>query len=661
MKKRYLTIILLALCMLLLQFSAVVAAPPSSDSTGYLRVFLMNKSGGGSGTPINDYTVNVWRVANLSKAPSAKFTGVTTVTWSNINLTPTGTDNNPAIAQALYDYTLASPGVAADMSSSTGTSGMYVFSGLDDGIYLVAAVHSGSGTPSYVFKPFLIWMPYGGNYSVDASPKGGAPTGNLTIEKDFTLNGANNTSTSYNPLFTIVGQNTHHTASVYYRSFNDRANFRHTFSDLPEDIYTVTETNGNIDGFNWSFSVNFGGTALSSPANSASTSVIYNTTAILSLRNTYTPKTGNLVIQKTFNADRALLPPSYNPSFTVTGPAGPNSTTFPAVSYKNFNDLANDRHTFSNVQIGTYTVTESNGGIGGGVSWSFSVSGSGVVTEGGSTTLTVANVFDPPPVLPIDDETGELAIVKVFGINSPARPAGFNPTFTITGGPTGSPIEPITVSYQSFNDLANNRHVVDGLHPGTYFVAESGANISGYTVSVNVSGSGIVTAGHTATITVTNTYTPTYIPPGDPPPIITTESPSDSPSPTITSSEPPDESPDVTPDESPDVTTSYTPPPFNPPPTTRELADPPIPMGEGNTLVEDEFGWIEFDDDGVPLGRWEWDEDEEMWIFDPFPPLGEMPQTGVLRWPIPVLSGSGTFLIGFGCIINRRGRKRNAR
>jgi LPXTG-motif cell wall-anchored protein len=39
-------------------------------------------------------------------------------------------------------------------------------------------------------------------------------------------------------------------------------------------------------------------------------------------------------------------------------------------------------------------------------------------------------------------------------------------------------------------------------------------------------------------------------------------------------------------------------------------------------------GWLELDDFGVPLGRWSWDDEEEMWIFDEFPPLSEMPQTG---------------------------------
>jgi len=45
--------------------------------------------------------------------------------------------------------------------------------------------------------------------------------------------------------------------------------------------------------------------------------------------------------------------------------------------------------------------------------------------------------------------------------------------------------------------------------------------------------------------------------------------------------------------------------------------------------------WIEFDDQGVPLGTWTWDPDDEIWIFDENVPLGfaapvaAMPQTGL--------------------------------
>ena len=54
----------------------------------------------------------------------------------------------------------------------------------------------------------------------------------------------------------------------------------------------------------------------------------------------------------------------------------------------------------------------------------------------------------------------------------------------------------------------------------------------------------------------------------------------------------------------------------------------PNPNVPGRVLTPDDEGYIEFDENGVPLGRWEWDNDEGMWVFDEFPPLGNLPQTG---------------------------------
>jgi hypothetical protein len=48
----------------------------------------------------------------------------------------------------------------------------------------------------------------------------------------------------------------------------------------------------------------------------------------------------------------------------------------------------------------------------------------------------------------------------------------------------------------------------------------------------------------------------------------------------------------------------------------------------GNSVVPDGDGYIELDEDGVPLGRWEWCPDEEFWIFDDATPLADMPATG---------------------------------
>jgi len=41
-------------------------------------------------------------------------------------------------------------------------------------------------------------------------------------------------------------------------------------------------------------------------------------------------------------------------------------------------------------------------------------------------------------------------------------------------------------------------------------------------------------------------------------------------------------------------------------------------------MISEGDDWIEFDENGVPLGRWVWDEELEMWVFEelPPPPLG---------------------------------------
>jgi len=80
-------------------------------------------------------------------------------------------------------------------------------------------------------------------------------------------------------------------------------------------------------------------------------------------------------------------------------------------------------------------------------------------------------------------------------------------------------------------------------------------------------------------------------------------------------------------------------PPVPPPPTEKQPPPKPEPI---------------LDDDGVPLGEWRWDEDRGEWIFEQFPPLTDLPQTGVLRWPIMVLILIGTQLMFFGWMANRR-------
>ncbi|MDR2354652.1 MAG: hypothetical protein LBE16_00500, partial [Clostridiales Family XIII bacterium] len=56
---------------------------------------------------------------------------------------------------------------------------------------------------------------------------------------------------------------------------------------------------------------------------------------------------------------------------------------------------------------------------------------------------------------------------------------------------------------------------------------------------------------------------------------------------------------------------------------------PPVPYSSGGTLIPlDGGGFLEIDEEGVPLGIWNYDEDEGAWIFDEEVPLADLPQTG---------------------------------
>ncbi|MDR1572922.1 MAG: InlB B-repeat-containing protein, partial [Clostridiales Family XIII bacterium] len=57
----------------------------------------------------------------------------------------------------------------------------------------------------------------------------------------------------------------------------------------------------------------------------------------------------------------------------------------------------------------------------------------------------------------------------------------------------------------------------------------------------------------------------------------------------------------------------------------------PPPPSNGGSVVPSEGAdnvYIELDENGTPLGEWRWDDDAEQWIFDEYPPQGNLPQTG---------------------------------
>jgi hypothetical protein len=86
-------------------------------------------------------------------------------------------------------------------------------------------------------------------------------------------------------------------------------------------------------------------------------------------------------------------------------------------------------------------------------------------------------------------------------------------------------------------------------------------------------------------------------------------------------------------------------------------AAPPVPNVPGNqltpTIIDGVLVFIEIGDDGVPLGEWRWDDEELMWIFDPYPPLGNLVLTGAtdvrIYWALLLLS-----LMGMIAALRRR-------
>ena len=72
---------------------------------------------------------------------------------------------------------------------------------------------------------------------------------------------------------------------------------------------------------------------------------------------------------------------------------------------------------------------------------------------------------------------------------------------------------------------------------------------------------------------------------------------------------------------------------------------PPMPTEP----PEDAEYWM--DDPDLPMGFWEWDEEEDEWVWIE---TDYLPQTGSLFWPIPVLALAGIALITAGVVIRRR-------
>ena len=82
-----------------------------------------------------------------------------------------------------------------------------------------------------------------------------------------------------------------------------------------------------------------------------------------------------------------------------------------------------------------------------------------------------------------------------------------------------------------------------------------------------------------------------------------------------------------------------------------------FPIEYGKLTLNEDGSYTEFDENGTPLGTW-YPNDDDTWTFQDLTPLGDtaaiLPQTGVLKWPVPVLAGSGLVLVLCGYISIRK-------
>ena len=105
------------------------------------------------------------------------------------------------------------------------------------------------------------------------------------------------------------------------------------------------------------------------------------------------------------------------------------------------------------------------------------------------------------------------------------------------------------------------------------------------------------------------------------------------------------------PDDATNPDGSYEPQPYTPGGTDPDV--PPVTSKPGSTLVPTEDGgYIEMDENGIPLGEWYWDDEPEMWVFDEYPPLSAMPRTGNNGVSVTsLLLLMGFFLLSTGIVL----------
>ena len=224
--------------------------------------------------------------------------------------------------------------------------------------------------------------------------------------------------------------------------------------------------------------------------------------------------------------------------------------------------------------------------------------------------------------------------------------------------------------------LINHKDDGSALVPGLYLLIVRGADLEEYTGTVKLDGK-----SYTVTLVENDEYHFQYLPSLvalledagtveiSPKPDVIPKNPNPEPTPTPSESPEPSTSPEPsespepsvppvpspTPSESPEPSTSPEPSSSPEPGESPEPSVPPEPSGTPGPYVPPTPTRRP---DPPPPDVLDPEEEEFEDIFDEDVPLGPLPQTGQLWWPVPVLGALGLILVGAGLYLMRKDRRK---
>jgi len=300
-------------------------------------------------------------------------------------------------------------------------------------------------------------------------------------------------------VFTIVGPNDFE-EQVLFSMFQDG---QYVLTGLEPGEYTITETGGNVPGFNGPF-VFINDDSTPGPAYTfelTSADLDYEVTFINRYIGMTSPPPARLQLVKLIYGDPSPMPTDI--VFEITGP----NDFFLEVPFSDFD--AQGRYFVEGLAPGIYTVTEVGGNIPG---YSMEVNHpDGFTTQpllpGGQEEVIFTNTYEA--VIP----PGRIIIEKIFdGLPSDVDPMDLDISFEISGPAEDDDPISITVNLSEFTDVGGGVFRYDGdklidLPAGTYVITETGADVPGF-VWLNP-GPSVVTIsdGDVITVTFTNEYT----------------------------------------------------------------------------------------------------------------------------------------------------------